>query len=240
MLGEAAKRGAELAALPEFFGVLSADEQCKLRCAEHYNNDGGDGVMQNFLRDAARKYRMYILGGAVPIVASGGRVFAASLLYAPDGNVAARYDKMHLFRFDAIDETKTIAPGHRAVAVDTPLGRLALSVCYDIRFPELYRDLAADIILAPSAFTRETGAAHWELLLRARAVENLAHIIAPAQCGNHGGGRCSYGNSIIADSWGNVLARADGESEQVITATINAESRQANRARLPALSHRRL
>ena len=236
MLGEAAKKNAKLAALPEFFAVLSADENRKVQCAEEY----GNGIIQTFLRDTARQYQMHILGGAVPIIASGGRVFAASLLYAPDGAVVARYDKMHLFRFDAIDETKTIAAGDTPVAIDTPLGRLALSVCYDIRFPELYRDLSSDIILAPSAFTAETGAAHWEVLLRARAIENLAHIIAPAQCGIHGGGRCSYGNSIIADSLGTILAKADGKSEQIITATINPQTRQTHRTRLPALSHRRL
>ena len=236
LLADAAKRGAQLAALPEFFCVLSADEKCKLQYAEEY----GGGKIQNFLRDAALQYKMHILGGALPIRAPKNRVYAASLLYAPDGAVIARYDKMHLFRFDDIDETKTIAAGNRAVAADTALGRMALSVCYDIRFPELYRSLAADIIFVPSAFTPQTGKAHWQVLLRARAIENLAHIIAPAQCGMHSGGRCSYGTSMIIDPWGEVLAFADGKTEQVITASICAKTRQKHRTRLPALSHRRL
>lgn len=240
LLAVAKQRGAELTALPEFFPVLCADETRKLEVAEEF----GAGPIQDFLRDAAKEHKMHILGGALPLRAPGGKVFASSLLYAPDGKLLARYDKMHLFRFSGrratVDETQTIVPGAKPVAVETPLGRMALSVCYDLRFPEFYRALAADIIFAPAAFTVETGEAHWEILLRARAVENLAHLIAPAQCGEHPGGRRSYGNSAIVGPWGEILARADGKNETVLTATISATTRQTRRTRLPALSHRLL
>lgn len=238
LLAQAAKQGAQLAALPEFFPVLSADENCKLKCAEQF----GAGPIQDFLKAAAQEHNMHILGGALPIYESPSRVYASSLLIAPSGEVMARYDKMHLFRFTGkratADETKTIAPGKKPVAVDTEFGKMALSICYDLRFPELYRSLSPDIIFAPSAFTEETGRAHWEVLLRARAIENLAHIIAPAQCGTHPGGRRTHGNSMIIDPWGEITARADNKTETIITATISATTRQQHRQRLPSLSHR--
>jgi nitrilase len=190
LLQQAAAGGAQLAALPEFFPLIAADETFKLSIAEKDD----DGPIQNFLSRSAATHRMYIVGGTLPIDAGSGRVFSSCLLYGPDGTRLARYDKIHLFRFSGhkqtIDETVTIIPGDTVTVVDTELGRIGLAVCYDLRFPELFRAMEQpDIIIVPSAFTRETGAAHWEVLLRARAVENLAHVLAPAQAGVHLGGR---------------------------------------------------
>ena len=241
LLMQAADGGAALAALPEFFAVLSADESRKLAVKEQDNA----GPIQDFLAAAAARHKMYIVGGALPICAGGGRVFSACLLYSPDGTRLARYDKMHLFRFasqhGAIDETTTIAHGGQTVAVDTPLGRMGLAVCYDLRFPEIFRAMQnPDIIIIPSAFTTETGAAHWQVLLRARAIENLAHVVAPAQAGEHPGGRKTFGNSAIIDGWGRVLAAAAGNGDEVIFADIDGGIREQQRARLPALQHRLL
>lgn len=240
LLQFAADGGAALAALPEYFAVLSADETRKLAEAEQ---DGG-GPIQDFLAESAARHRFYVVGGAIPLRAPDGRVFSSCLLFAPDGSRIARYDKMHLFRFAAedgkIDETKTVAPGDAIVAADTPLGKIGLAVCYDARFPELFRAMhSPDIIVIPSAFTRETGAAHWRLLLRARAAENLAHIIAPAQAGTHPGGRRTFGDSIVINGWGRVINAAKTAGDEVVFADIDGEEREQMRARLPALSHRR-
>ena len=238
LLRRAAGGGAIFAALPEYFAILSADETRKLAAAE----TDGAGPIQDFLADSAARHKMYLVGGAIPLRAADGRVFSSCLLFAPDGKRIARYDKMHLFRFDGkIDETKTIVPGGEVVAVDTPLGKIGLAVCYDIRFPEIFRAMhSPDIIVAPSAFTPETGAAHWRVLLRARAAENLAHVIAPAQAGMHPGGRETFGDSVVIDGWGRVLNAAQTAGDEVIFAEINGGEREQMRARLPALSHRLL
>lgn len=245
LLAAAAAGGAQLAVLPEFFPLLSADESAKLAIAE----DDSDGPIQNFLSQAARQHGMHIVGGTVPIRAPAAdgrpRVYAASPLYAPDGARLARYDKMHLFQYrddmQQYDETATICPGDAAAAADTPLGRIALSVCYDLRFPELYRQLPPpDIISAPSAFTVPTGRAHWQLLLTARAVENLAYVIGAAQAGEHPGGRRTYGHSMIISPWGKVLAQAQSAGDEVIFAGLSAAELQQWRQRLPALENRRL
>lgn len=246
LLADAAAGGAALAVLPEFFPLLSADETAKLACAEADN----DGPIQSFLRQAAQRHGMYIIGGTLPIsapsdTAGNPRVYAASPLYAPDGKRLARYDKMHLFQFRGrqrqYDETTTICPGESPIAADTPLGRISLSVCYDLRFPELYRQCEPpDIIAAPSAFTQETGQAHWQLLLMARAVENLAHVIGAAQTGTHAGGRRTYGHGMIVGPWGEILAQAKTDGDEVIIADINAAQREHCRQRLPALANRRL
>ena len=243
LLARAADGGAQVAALPEFFTLLSADESAKLAAAE----DNGNGPAQNLLAQTAKARKMFILGGTIPIRSEeeSGRVFAASILFAPDGEPLARYDKIHLFQFAGArrqyDESRTVIPGARqAAAADTPFGRFGLSVCYDLRFPELYRAMGnPDVIFAPSAFTRETGAAHWELLLRARAVENLAHVIAPAQGGIHPGGRGTHGNSMIVGPWGDILARAPDSGDAVIFADISQDERETLRARLPCLQNRR-
>ena len=247
LLRQGAEMGAEVAALPEFFTMLSADEGAKLKVAEN----PGDGPAQKLLSETAAEFKMFVLGGTIPLRASGedGRVYAASILYGPDGSVVARYDKIHLFQFAGArrtyDEARSIVPGsptaENIVVAETPLGRFGLSVCYDLRFAELYRAMKApDVVFAPSAFTRETGAAHWELLLRARAVENLCHVVAPAQGGTHPGGRGTHGNSMIVGPWGDILARAPDSGDAVVCAELQADEREMMRARLPCLQNRKL
>lgn len=241
LIAAAAAEGARLAALPENFYLIGRNEADKVRVRE----PDGKGPIQDFLADAARRHRVWVLGGTAPIeTGDEHRILSASLLFDDAGRRVARYDKMHLFRFDGEherhDEARTLEPGARAVAVESPFGRLALSICYDVRFPELYRSLGAfDVMFVPSAFTVPTGRAHWELLMRARAVENQAYVVAPAQGGLHESGRRTYGHTMIVDPWGEVLAlRPEGEG--VVAAEIDSERIREVRARLPALSNRRL
>jgi deaminated glutathione amidase len=241
LLADAAAAGARLAALPENFYIIGRHEGDKVKLAEP---DGG-GPVQDFLKAMAAKHRLWIVAGTVPIAATDSRrVRGACLVYDDAGRRVARYDKMHLFRFAAdderYDETRTVEPGERPVALDSPFGRLALSVCYDVRYPELYRSLGAfDVMFVPSAFTVPTGAAHWEVLLRARAVENQCYVIAAAQGGLHAAGRRTYGHTMIVDPWGEVLAvRPEGEG--VVLAEIDPERIKSVRASLPAHDNRRL
>ena len=243
LLQQAADAGTALAVLPENFAFIGAHETDKLKFGE----DAGRGPIQDFLAATAQKLKLWIVAGTVPLKSADGRVFAASRVFDAGGRPVARYDKMHLFDVQVgaehYRESASIAPGTAdAVVVDTPLGRLGLSVCYDLRFPELFRALSAkgaEILCVPSAFTARTGAAHWEVLLRARAVENLCHVLAPDQCGEHPGGRRTYGHSMIVDSWGMVLAqRAEGEG--VVLADIAREPRENLRKTFPVLTHRRL
>jgi len=224
LLAAAAAAGASLAALPENFYCIGRSERDKVALQEA----DGDGPIQSFLAAQARRHGMWILAGTVPIKsADPQKIRSACLLYDDAGRRVARYDKMNMFRFERgeekYDEGRTIEPGTQGVALDTPFGRLALSVCYDVRFPELYRGLGKfDVMFVPSAFTVPTGQAHWELLLRARAVENQAYLVAPAQGGLHAAGRRTWGHSMIVDPWGDVLAmRAEGEG--VVTAEIDPE-----------------
>jgi nitrilase len=242
LVAEAAQAGARLVALPEWFCFLGAHERDKLARAERE----GDGPIQTALAAAAERNRVWVVGGSLPL-ASGtpDKVRNASLLFDDRGRRVARYDKIHLFDFDdradgdrRYRESNTIEPGTTPIAVDTPFGRLALSVCYDVRFPELYRRLAPmDLIAVPSAFTVTTGKAHWEVLLRARAIENLAWVIAPAQGGRHPTGRETYGDSMIVSPWGEVVARC-ASGPGVVVADIDPSYQQERRADLPALSHR--
>ena len=241
LIAAAAAEGARLVALPENFYLIGHREGDKVKARER----DGSGPIQDFLADAARRHRVWLLGGTAPIeTADEGRILSASLLYDDAGRRVARYDKIHLFRFDGggerYDEARTLEPGAQAVAVPSPFGRLALSVCYDVRFPELYRGLGEfDVMFVPSAFTVPTGRAHWEILLRARAVENQAYVIAPAQGGLHESGRRTYGHSMIVDPWGEVLAlRPEGEG--AVLAEIDAGRIREVRASLPALVNRRL
>lgn len=241
LVADAAASGAKLVALPENFYIIGRSETDKVAARE----PDGDGPIQRFLADAARSHGVWIVGGTSPIAcADPTRIRSACLVFSPDGRRVARYDKMHLFQFDAAsesqDETRTLEPGTTPVAVDSPFGRLALSVCYDVRFPELYRSLGPfDIGFVPSAFTVPTGTAHWHLLLRARAVENLAWIVAPAQGGRHAGGRSTYGHTLVVDPWGEIVAeRAEGEG--VVFAEIDLDRSAALRRSLPALANRRL
>ena len=241
LIAAAAAAGARLVALPENFYLIGRHEADKVRARE----PEGEGPIQGFLAAAARRHRVWIVGGTAPIsCADPGRIRSACLVFDDTGRRVARYDKMHLFRFEAgderYDESRTLEAGESAVAVQSPFGRLALSVCYDVRFPELYRELGDfDAMFVPSAFTVPTGAAHWETLLRARAIENQAYVIAPAQGGLHASGRRTYGHSMIVDPWGQVLAvRPEGEG--VLLAEIDTERVQEVRASLPAVANRRL
>jgi deaminated glutathione amidase len=231
LIAEAAHAGASLAALPENFYIIGRHEGDKVRERE----TDGRGPIQDFLAEASRTNRVWILAGTVPISCTDeSRIRSACLLYDDTGRRVARYDKMHLFRFrqgeESYDEGRTVEPGTKPVAVDSPFGRLGLSICYDLRFPEVYRALGdVDVIFVPSAFTVPTGQAHWETLLRARAIENQAYVVAPAQGGTHASGRRTYGHTMVVDPWGQVLGvRAEGEG--MVIADIDLEhSRQLRR-----------
>ena len=245
LLRQAAERGALLAVLPENFALMGRRDTDKLAAAE----DQGAGPIQQRLASLAARLQMWIIGGTIPLRIPGDRrVAAASLVFDSSGAQVARYDKMHLFDVDlpgkaeSHRESTNIAPGAAPVLVDTPVGRIGLSVCYDMRFPELYRAMSADGAVGfvmPAAFTVPTGRAHWEVLLRARAIENLAWVIAPGQTGTHPSGRKTYGDSLIVDHWGTVLARLP-EGEGVVTATLDLQAQRQSREEFPALTHRRL
>jgi nitrilase len=241
LIGEAAKEGAKLVALPENFYVIGRDERDKVGLRE----PDGKGPIQDFLAEAASRHALWIVGGTAPIAcADERRIRNACLVFDSSGRRVARYDKMHLFRFtgasEAHDEARTLEGGGGPVAVDSPFGRLALSVCYDIRFPELYRSLTPfDVFFLPSAFTVPTGTAHWHTLIRARAIENLAYAVAPAQGGRHPAGRSTYGHSMIVDPWGSVIAEKD-EGEGIVLGEIDTARIAECRKMLPALANRRL
>jgi predicted amidohydrolase len=245
LLREAKDLGADIACLPENFAFIGLKDADKLKVAEA----DGEGPIQDFLRDTARRLGLWILGGTTVIKGdSAARVANASLLIDADGKRVARYDKIHLFdvaipgREEKYLESTHVMPGREAVIADTPVGKLGLSVCYDMRFPELYRDLVArgaEWLAMPAAFTVPTGRAHWETLLRARAIENLCYVVAPAQSGTHTSGRETYGDTLIADYWGQVLSRL-AKGSGVITADIDLAKQAETRARFPALDNRRL
>ncbi|MCX7277118.1 MAG: carbon-nitrogen hydrolase family protein [Burkholderiales bacterium] len=246
LLAEAAAGGAELAVLPEYFCLLGRKDTDKLQIQEAF----GSGPIQDFLARSARQLGMCIVGGTLPLtVGDGSRVRNSSLVFDATGACVARYDKIHLFRFDngqeRFDESRVLEPGSEPVLFELVARsgqrwRIGMSVCYDLRFPELYRRYAAqgaDLLLVPSAFTHTTGQAHWELLLRARAVENLAYVLAPAQGGLHENGRRTWGHSMLVDPWGTVLAQ-HAEGDAVVAGLLDAAQRDSYRRQLPALEHR--
>jgi deaminated glutathione amidase len=245
LLREAMDRGAAIACLPENFSFIGLKDADKLEVAEV----DGAGPVQEFLSKTARALKLWILGGSTPIKGdTPRRVANSSLLYDEAGKRVARYDKIHLFdvtvpgRNESYLESKHVMPGDSVVVADTPVGRLGLSVCYDMRFPELYRALVsqgAEWLAMPAAFTVPTGQAHWETLLRARAIENLCYVVAPAQSGRHSSGRETYGDTVIIDYWGKVLARL-AQGEGVISAEFDLRLEAETRARFPALDNRRL
>ena len=243
LLEEAARAGAELAVLPEYFCLMGRKDSDKLAVREEF----GDGPIQSFLRKTARELGMTIVGGTLPLQADADdRVRNTSLAFSAQGELLARYDKIHLFRFDTgrehYDETRVIEGGGEPAAIDLTsrdgrTWRIGMSVCYDLRFPELYRRLAADVLLVPSAFTYVTGQAHWELLLRARAIENLAYVVAPAQGGTHENGRRTWGHSLVVAPWGIVLGVREADAG-VVLADLAGERLVQVRTQLPALDHR--
>lgn len=243
LIEAAAGAGARLVALPENFSFMGLKDADKRAVAEA----PGGGPVQDFLRATAARLKVWLIGGTTPLRGGAdGRVAAASLVFDADGRQVARYDKIHLFdvdipgRAESYRESAHVAPGSRVEVIDTPVGRLGLSVCYDVRFPELYRQLSAagaQLLVVPSAFTSPTGRAHWETLLRARAIENLCYVIAPAQSGFHPSGRETYGDSMIVDYWGRVLQRVPRGTGYALAEVDIARQSQV-RESFPALGHR--
>jgi predicted amidohydrolase len=242
LIEQAALEGAELAVLPEYFCLMGQSDRDKLAVAEA----PGDGPIQRMLADSARRHRLWLVGGTLPL-ASGetGRVMNANLVFSPQGEQVARYDKIHLFRYDngreQYDEGRTLKAGAAPVAFAAGDWRVGLSICYDLRFPELYRALMTppcDLLCVPSAFTHPTGSAHWEVLLRARAIENQCYVVAAAQGGRHENGRRTFGHSLVVDPWGEVVAMRP-EGEGVVVAEMKRERIAEVRRQLPALEHRR-
>jgi nitrilase len=243
LITEAAGAGAELVALPENFCLMGRSDDAKLAIAEV----PGSGPIQGFLAKQARQHGLWLIGGTLPVrTGLPGRALTACCVFAPDGTLAARYDKIHLFCYDSgrekYDEASVLDAGSAPTVLQAGPLRVGLSICYDLRFPELYRRLCTppcDLLSVPSAFTYTTGRAHWELLLRARAVENQCYVIAPAQGGTHENGRRTWGHSMIVDPWGEVLAMRP-EGEGVVLAEVDAKRLATVRQQLPALAHRRL
>ncbi len=241
LLAEAAAAGARLAVLPEYFPLITSDETAKVRIREQE----GDGPLQNFLRDAARRHKLWLIGGSCPMEAgSPDKVKNSTLVFDDEGRRVARYDKVHLFGFrkgeECYNESATIEAGNEVVAFDGPCGQIGLSICYDLRFPELFRAMGeVNLIVLPAAFTYTTGQAHWEVLLRARAIENQCYVLASAQGGRHPSGRRTWGDSMIIDPWGEVLARLP-EGPGVVVADLDPARIADVRASLPALRHRKI
>ena len=245
LIATAAGRKARLVVLPENFAIMGVTERDKLKVKER----AGSGPIQEFLSQQAARHGIWLVGGTVPIAGdSPDKVRAACLLFNDKGEQVARYDKIHLFDVELVDsgerynESETIEPGNETVVVDTPLGRLGLAVCYDLRFPELFRsmlDEGMELVALPSAFTAVTGSAHWEILVRARAVENLCYVAAPAQGGYHVNGRETYGHSMIVDPWGTVLDRLPSGSG-VVCANLDRKRLERVRKTFPAIQHRSL
>lgn len=239
LIAQAVQAGAQLVLLPEYFAIVGARDTDKLAVAEPY----GNGPIQSFLAETAARYGIWLAGGTIPLLSDDpARVRNSLLLFDPQGRNVARYDKIHLFGFDngseCYREANTIEPGNMPVAIDTPLGRIGLAVCYDLRFPELFRAMGpVDLLLLSAAFTATTGRAHWEILLRARAIENQCFVVACGQGGLHPTGRETFGHSMLIDPWGQVLDCLP-QGEGVVSADLKASQLERVRKTLPALAHR--
>jgi deaminated glutathione amidase len=246
LLQQAAQRGAELAVLPEYFCLIGQHDADKLAIQETF----GDGPIQQFLADTAKELGLWLVGGTLPLAGTTtDKVFNSSLAFNPQGQCVARYDKIHLFRFDngkeSYDESRVLERGHTPTQFALPsrdghTWQIGMSVCYDLRFAELYRGYAAagaDVLLVPAAFTHTTGMAHWEVLLRARAIENLTYVLAAAQGGVHPNGRQTWGQSVVIDPWGHVLAQKAVDAG-VVVAELDIVAMRHWRSQLPALQHR--
>jgi nitrilase len=239
LVAEAAAQGAQMVALPEYWPIMGMHDGDKVARAEQ----PGAGPIQDFMAGAAREHGIWLVGGTLPLVSNdAAKVMNTTLVYGPDGAQAGRYDKIHLFGFtgdsEAYDEARTIVPGGAVGSFDAPFGRVGMSVCYDLRFPELYRAMGECVlIVVPAAFTYTTGTAHWEVLLRARAIENQCYVLAAAQGGMHRNGRRTFGHSMLVDPWGEVKALL-AEGEGVVRGEIDPGFLAGVRESLPALKHR--
>jgi nitrilase len=241
LVAEAAGRGAQLVTLPEYWPIMGMSDADKVAHAEQ----PGHGPIQDFMGQTAREHKIWLIGGTLPLVSpDAGKVLNTTLVYGPDGKPVTRYDKIHLFGFtkgsESYDEARTIVPGQSVGTFEAPFGRVGLSVCYDLRFPELYRAMGeCALIVVPAAFTHTTGMAHWEVLLRARAIENQCYVLASAQGGTHVNGRRTFGHSMLVDPWGEVKDVLN-EGEGVVSGEIDAAWLASVRESLPALRHRKL
>ncbi len=245
LLLEASARDVSIAFLPENLAIMGARDEDKLAHAE----DPGSGPIQGYLADAARRYKLWVVAGSVPLKSpQDGKCYGASIVYDNDGRASPIYRKIHLFDVDLpgrdehYRESATMDFGDDLVVVPSPLGQLGLSICYDLRFPEHYRRLVDDgatVFSIPAAFTAETGKAHWHSLLRARAIENLAYVIAAGQHGSHPSGRTTFGHSVIIDPWGQVIAELE-TGDGIVDAVIDIALPGKLRAQFPVLEHRRI
>lgn len=239
LVAEAAAQGANLVALPEYFPIMGLSDGDKVKVRE----TDGCGPIQDFLAETARRHGIWLVGGSLPLIASAkDKVLNSCLVYNPQGERAARYDKIHLFGFrkgaERYNESATIEPGSQPVAFVTPFARVGLSICYDLRFPELYRALGVtDLLVIPAAFTETTGRAHWEILLRVRAIENQCYVLAAAQGGKHENGRETHGNSMLIDPWGDILGRK-AKGPGIVIGELDHARVVEVRTSLPALKHR--
>lgn len=239
LVAESVAQGAELVALPEYFPIMGLNEGDKVLVREQ----DGSGPIQDWLAATAARHGIWLIGGSIPLAASvPDKVLNSSVVYGPDGERVARYDKIHLFGFqkgaERYNESATIEAGHQPVAFTTPFGRIGLSICYDLRFPELYRALGeVDLLVIPAAFTETTGRAHWEILLRARAIENQCYVLAIGQGGHHENGRETHGNSMLIDPWGSILDRKL-KGPGIVIGEVDHAVIADTRASLPALQHR--
>jgi nitrilase len=239
LIGEAVALGADLVALPEYFPIMGMSDGDKVLVREA----DGRGPIQDWLAETAERHGIWLIGGSIPLAGNDpAKVLNSSVAYGPDGKRVARYDKIHLFGFqkgaERYNESATIEPGHEPVAFDTPFGRIGLSICYDLRFPELYRALGeVDLLVIPAAFTETTGRAHWEILLRARAIENQCYVLAIGQGGRHENGRETHGNSMLIDPWGMILDRKL-KGPGLVVGELDHSFIAETRLSLPALQHR--
>ena len=245
LIAQAVKTGAQLVVLPEMFPLMAADEKAKVRIKESF----GQGLIQDFLAEQAQKNNTWIVGGTIPIKAQGEHhIRAACIVYDNQGKAVARYDKIHLFDVsiekgqEIYKESDTTEPGDELVVIDTPIGKLGLAVCYDLRFPELFRELlskGAEVIAVPAAFTFKTGKAHWDILTRSRSIENLCYAIYACQSGMHSPNRKTYGHSMIVDPWGKVISQLS-EDVGFLSGDIDLNYLRELRQHFPATQHRRV
>lgn len=241
LVAEAAAGGAQLVTLPEYWPIMGMSDADKVGHAEQ----PGQGPIQNFMAETAREHGIWLIGGTLPLVSSdAGKVMNTTLVFDPQGQSVSRYDKIHLFGFtkgnESYDEARTIVPGQAVTMFDAPFGRVGVAICYDLRFPELFRAMGdCTLMVVTAAFTHTTGMAHWEVLLRARAIENQCYLLASAQGGLHPNGRRTFGHSMLIDPWGEVKAVL-AEGEGVVSGDIDAVFLAGVRESLPALKHRKL